>query len=79
MIASCGRVDHGRTSELSPRNDSYVVKHTALIEIFDQRAETLIEFAAVISHQVEVGPVAIPTPITEADNARSRFDESSSN
>src|SRR5262249_7673843 len=79
VIAAGAAVDSRRPAELAPADDRHVIQHAARVEVLDQGAQALIELAAVIAHQSEVLPVAVPAAIAQRDAADAGFNQAAGN
>ena len=75
VIATGVAVDFGCSTKLTPNGDRRVVEHPTLLQVFDQRAEALIQLSAMVSNQIKVLAVTIPSPETETHDAHARFDQ----
>ena len=75
MVAARVVVDARRAAEFAPGDDGHVVLQAAIVQIFDEGAQRLIELAAVIAHKLEVVRVAVPSAEGEADDACAGLDQ----
>jgi hypothetical protein len=78
MIAAGVLVDPRRAAEFAPGDHRHVVEQAALLEVFDQSRQALIELRAVIAHQVEILRVAVPPAIRQRDDTHTRLDQAAS-
>ena len=70
-------VNGRRASKLAPCNHGRVVGHSALVQIFDQCRESLIEIGQVLLCSREVAPVPIPEAVAHRHYPRPGFDQPS--
>src|SRR5262249_2664193 len=61
--------------EFAPDQPPDVLAPAALFEIFNQRGEALVQLGAVVSNQVEVLAVAVPSPKRESHGAGPCLDQ----
>src|SRR5437660_11150260 len=79
MIAPAILVDGRRTTELTPHNHRNIFVQSALVQIFDQRAESLVEERQVLTQRSEVVAVMVPTTERQRDAPGACFDQSARN
>ena len=79
MIASAVLVDGGRAAELAPNDHRNILVQSALVQILDQRAESLIEQRQVLAQSTEVVAVMVPAAERQGDAAGARFDQPARN
>lgn len=75
VVASRLGVDPWSAAKFAPDNHGNVVEHVAGFQIGHQRGDGLVELAAVVSHESEIGAVAVPATVSQRDTAGARFDE----
>ena len=78
VISPSTVVDFRRAPKLAPDHDGHIIEHSARVQIVDQGAEALVQFGAVVSHEIKVLAVRVPSPVAEADHADARLDQSAS-
>src|SRR5439155_6948850 len=68
-------VDGRRTTELAPNDYCNILVQSALVQIFDQRAESLIEQRQVLMQRSEVVAVMVPATERQRYAPGARFDQ----
>ena len=75
VVAAGLRIDLRRPAKLAPHDDGHVVEHAPVAEVVEERREALVELAAMVAHEVEVLPVAVPAAVAEAHHPHARLHE----
>ena len=76
MVASGVLVELGRAAKLAPGDHADVLVHPALVKIFDERAQPLVEIGRVLFHPRGIPAVEVPAAVIEGDATRAGLDES---
>src|SRR2546429_8384130 len=76
MIASRVFVDGWGATKLAPDHEGNVLVQTALVQILDERADTLVKQRQGLAQRAKNVPVMVPAAEGEGDTARAGLDES---
>src|SRR5437588_1745579 len=76
MIASRVFVDGWGATKLAPDHEGNVLVQTALVQILDERADTLVKQRQVLAQRAKIVPVMVPAAEGEGDTARASLDKS---
>ncbi len=76
MIAARVFVDGRCPAELSPSDYRRGVQQSALIQVFDECTEGLVEVREVLFGNLEVVSMPVPKRIAERHDSHARFDQS---
>ena len=76
MIASRVFVDGWGAAKLAPDDEGNVLVETALMQILDERADTLVKQRQVLAQRAKIVSVMVPAAEGEGDTARAGLDQS---
>ena len=75
MVAAGVFVDGRCAAELTPANDDDILVQSALVQIVDERSDTLVEHGEILPGAVEVSAVPVPPAEGERHTAHTHLDE----
>src|SRR5580765_8485376 len=79
VVATGIFVDGGGTAKFAPDDDRNVLVEAALVEVFDQGAEALVEKRQISAGVLEIVSMIIPETVGDGYRARAGFDETAGN
>jgi len=69
VIASCPVINFRCPTKFAPNNDRDIIEHITLLKVVHQRAKALIEFRTMVTYEIKVLAVRIPTSIAKAHHS----------